>query len=124
MKIHRKGSFGGSSRSLTRQIVLVETRLDRRKVRAREAALSLGSRFLSDLASAKGLWIAGCAGFLLADWVHRPKIEATMAAKQPTAAQRKPSAPVSRTLPLVKLLLDLTRLWLNANTGSVRPRAR
>lgn len=123
MKMHRKGSFISGGRSLARQIILVEDRLDRRTKAATGIALSLGDRIRSEIASPRGLWIAGCAGFLLADWVHRPNDGAGPVREASSAPpQHAQSAPVSKALLLLKLALDLQTLLAKANPGGTAPR--
>lgn len=125
MKIHRKGSYISGARSLSRQIVLVENRLDRRKKAASGIALSLGDRIRSEMASPGGLWIAGCAGFLLADWVHRPNAGTSPVREESSAPpQRTQSTPFPNALLLLKLALDLKTRLASANPGGTPPRTK
>lgn len=112
MTVQRKKPFGNDTQPLSRQITRAASRLDRRHETATALTLSLGSRIRSGLASPGGLWMAGGAGFLLAEWIHRP-----MNGPRPTRAQpSKPSTPVqtsalSNALLLLRFALDLKILW-------------
>lgn len=84
------------------------SRLDARKAAATAHALSFGSRLRSGCASPQGLWLAGCAGFLAADWMQRPAHEPCPTRKQRQGSSRpSQSAAMSKALLLLELALDL-----------------
>lgn len=122
MTAQRKRNLGRNSRSLSGKISQVANRLDERKAAARALGLSLGSRIRSGLASPRGLWLSGCAGFLAAEWMHRPVHEPHPVEEQPPPASRRSrSAAMSKTLLLLELALDLGVLLEKANSPSACP---
>lgn len=112
MKVQRKKPFGNDTQSLSRQISQVASRLDRRKRTAKALGLSLGSRVRSGCASPGGLWVAGGAGFLLAEWIHRPMNEPRPARERPSQSPRRSqSVAISNAVLLLKFALDMQMRW-------------
>lgn len=123
MTVHRKWPFGGETLSLSRQISRTASRLDARKKTATALGFSLGSRIRSGCASPGGLWLAGCAGFLAAEWVHRPVHEPRPTREQaPSSHRHSQAATMSKALFLLKFALDLRMLWGKADPANSCPR--
>lgn len=127
--MQRNRSHGNDSQSLARQISQVANRLDRRKKTAKSLGLLLGSRIRSGLASPGGLWFAGCAGFLAAEWIHRPEkqppLQLRPAGEQATMPpSSSPTAAMSNSELLLRIALDLGTFWVKANAGGTRPDGR
>lgn len=120
MTQQRKWPFKRGASSLSRQISLVEDRLDIRKKRATVLALSLGSRVRAGGVPPGGLLLAGCVGYMAGEWMHRPGKPVPESA-QPVSppAQQAASAAKSKTALLVELALDLGVFWAKANGGYV-----
>lgn len=109
MTSHQKKLFGSNARSLSRQISQAANRLDQRKHSVSALASTLGSRMLSTLASPGSLWLAGGAGFLLAEWINRPGSSSRPAGKPRTKSTRPGhTAALSNLALLVKFGLDLS----------------
>lgn len=122
MTAQRKKPFGKETRPLSRQISQVANRLDRRKRTAKALGLSLGSRIRSGCASPGGLWIAGGAGFLLAEWTHRPMSESRPAREQPSKSPSHSQAiAISNAVLLLKFALDMRMLWQKHIAGAPIP---
>lgn len=121
MTVQRKKPFGTDTQSLSRQISQVASRLDRRKRTAKALGLSLGSRIRSGCASPGGLWIAGGAGFLLAEWTNRPMSEPRPAREQPSEVPRhSQTVAISNAVLLLKFALDMRMLWQKHGPGGQR----
>jgi len=104
------------------RISRVANRLDRRKAAATALGLSLAGRLRSGLGSPSSLWIAGLAGFLTAEWLHRPRIEPRPGHAPPSiTARNSQSAPVSNIVLLLKLALELASHFAKANSATSRP---
>lgn len=73
------------------------------------------SRVRSGLAPPGGLWIAGCAGFVAAEWIHYPVKGPQSASKQASNFPPLPQATaLARVLLLLKVVEDLRMLWMKA----------
>lgn len=122
MTVQRKKPFGNDTESLNHQICRAASRLDRRKKTAKALGLSLGSRIRSGWASPGGLWIAGGAGFLLAEWIHRPINEPPPPREQPPKSPHRPQAvAISNAVLLLKFALDMRTLWQRHVPGEPVP---
>lgn len=115
----QKRLFGNDNQSVSRQISQAASRLDRRKRTAKALGLSLGSRIHSTYASPGGLWIAGGAGFLLAEWIHRPTSEPPPVI-EPTSKSpsRSQTVAISNAALLLKFVLDLREFWSKESPGA------
>lgn len=103
MTVQWKKPFGNDTEPLSRQISRAANRLDRRNRTAKALGLSLRSRIRSGCASPGGLWMAGGAGFLLAEWIHRPMNGFRAAREQPSKSPRRPqTAAVSNAVLLLR----------------------
>ena len=114
------------SASLGRKIELTSNRLDRRKNDIRLLGASLSSRIRHGWASPGVLTVAGCAGYLAAEWLHRPK-NSTQSPDQRASSSMKRLRRVAmpKIMLLAKLAMDVKRLWSKApmaNTTGVRQR--
>ncbi len=119
MTKEQKKLFGNDTQSVSRQISRAASRLDRRKRTAKALGLSLGSQIHSACASPGGLWIAGGAGFLLAEWIHRPTSEPHPPPEQPSEPPRRTQAvAMSNAVLLLKFALDLRALWKEQSPGA------
>ncbi len=122
MTVHRRKSFSNDAEPSTRLINRVASRLDRRRKVARSLGVSLRSRIHSRLTSPGGLLITGCAGFLAAEWIHRPTNT-----PRPVVEGSSKSAGHSQTtvisnavlVLLVRFVQDLGMRWAKANFRSV-----
>lgn len=71
---------------------------------------SLKSRIRSAYATPGARWFAGCAGFLIAEWVHRPvDSEPSQDGEQSSASTRR-----SGTAVISNAVLLLRMLWAKA----------
>ena len=114
------------SASLGRKIELTSSRLDRRKNNVRSLGASLSSRIRYGWASPGVLTVAGCAGYLAAEWLHRPKNSSqTPHQRAPRSMNRLRNVAMPKLMLLVKLTMDMKRLWAKApmaSTTGVRQR--
>lgn len=117
MKAKQESLFGNDSQSLGRQISRATDRLDQRRKSAGALSASLRSRVRSGLASPGGLWIAACAGFVTAEWIHRPLRGPRRSSKQASNLPRRPQATLANVVLLLKLAEDLRTMWINATAG-------
>jgi hypothetical protein len=126
VKAKQESLFGNDSQSLGRQISRATDRLDQRRRTAGALSTALRSRMRSGLASPGGLWIAACAGFVAAEWVHRPERAPHPASKQASNSPRRPQATaLAKAVMLLKLVEDLRLIWTKAgpaSTAGVRQR--
>jgi len=99
-----------TSPSLGGQISITASRLDQRKKNAMALGCSLRSRIRTAITSPGGLAIAGCTGFLAAEWMHRP-IKAPQAQRPASKQQASKSSRRAQTTAMSKLVL-LTKLAL------------
>ena len=123
MKPQKNKSFKDESQSLSRQISRSAGRLDQRKRRVTALGFLLGSHIRSGCTSPGGLLIAGCAGFLGAEWIHRPVKKPLPALEQSSKSpdpdsERSNTAAMSNAVLLVKFVQDLMKLWSEANAAS------
>ncbi len=125
MTTKRKKPFGKNTGSLNREIGRAASRLDRRKMNVKALGLALGSRVQSGCTSASGLWIAGCTGFLLAEWINRP-VDKTPRddAKGSEPPARPETEMMLKAAPLVKLAMELKALWEKGASQSTSPREK
>jgi hypothetical protein len=116
----KQGSlFGNDSLSISRQISQATDRLDERRKNAGMLSGLLRSRVHSALASPGGLWIAGCAGFVAAEWMHRPVRGPHRASKLVSNSARRPQATaLAHVVMLLKFAQDLREAWINAGPGN------
>ena len=120
MTAKKEKSLGNETQSLSRQIDQAASRLDRRKARARDLGATLGSRIHYGCASPRVLWIAGFAGFVIGDWIHRPVNKTAPVIEQPSASPDRAKTAVmssSNAVLLLKIAQDLGMLWAKANAG-------
>ena len=114
------------SASLGRKIELTSSRLDRRKNNVRSLSSSLSSRIRYGWASPGVLTVAGCAGYLAAEWLHRPKHSTQTPHKRASRSMDRPrNAAMPKVMLLVKLAMGMRRLWSKApmaSTTGVRQR--
>lgn len=113
MSVQRRWPFMTAAPSLNRQISLAEARLDARRSKAKALALSLDSRVRAGGVSPGALWFAGCAGFVVSDWIHRPKTNTVRQASSPPQPQQTPAQ--SNAAMLIEFALDLGVAWTKVN---------
>ena len=119
MTVQRDQPFGDDTRSLSHQIEQAATRLDRRKVRARALGSFLVRRIRSEWASPAVLCVAGLAGFVIGDWIHRPMKEPHPSPGQsPSSSDRPQTAARPNAVVLMKIAQDLGMRWAKANAAS------
>ena len=112
MNVKRKKWFGNDTQALSEQIERAGSRLDKRKKNVTGIFRDMGARIRSGFASPRGLWLAGSAGFLVGEWMHRPVISSVASRSQPrkTPARSQQRA-LSKAILLLKFALDMrTRL--------------
>ncbi len=107
------------SASLGSKIEVTSSRLDRRKNNVRLLSSSLSSRIRYGWASPGVLTVAGCTGYLAAEWLHRPK-NSTQSPHQRSSRSMKRlrRAAMPKVMLLVKLAMDMKRLWAKAPMAS------
>jgi hypothetical protein len=118
VKATYKSLFGNDSQSLGLQISRTTDRLDEHRRTAGVLSASLRSRLRSALVSPGGLWIAGCAGFVAAEWIYRPARGLRPASQQVSSSPRRPPATaLANVVLLLKFAEGLRIIWMKTGLG-------